>query len=385
MIGDENYKVGEPIKLFVSKVNNNTKGAQIQVTRASSDFLAALFKEEIQDVYDGTVEIKKIARYAGIRSKVAVSTNNLDMDPAGAIIGQGGNKITKVISNLGNGKIKEKIDVVAYSNIKEAFLMEALKPAKCLGVAIDEEENEADVIVPDDGYLLALGKTGINIKLVKILTGYNNIHVRTETEAREDEIEYLTKEEIDSMVAAEKANRKREAQATYLSNDTVSSLPGLPSDYVAPQDRVYEDEVEDEDISEALLEQSEKEITTPVLEETNVVEEIPVEVKEEITPVVEEKVEVKTTTNIDDLEKSLEDSKSKGKGKSFSKRKKVAKKEEEETTETITTTVDPSTYMSIYTEEELAEMEEEENIDDYYEEDDIDYDEYDSYCDDDNN
>lgn len=393
MIGDEKFLVGEQIKLFVTDVASGTKGAHILVSRANEGFLKALFFEELPDIYDGTIIIKAIARRAGERSKVAVYSNDPNVDPAGACIGQNGTKIQKIVGQLGNGSAKEKIDIIAWSENKALFVMEALKPAEVLGINLSEDGKNATVIVSNDSFSLAIGRRGVNVNLAVKLTSCH-IDIKTEDDAKEEGVVYTTFDEIQALEVAEKARRIRELQAASLVYaDANTSLPGLPDDYVAPQDRKYEEE-EDEDINEALLEASENEdIETPTVTTEEVVEtpveeviETPVEEVEETVEeeVIETPVEVKTTTTLDDLEKSLEQDKNKSKSKGYSKRKKNTKKEEEEEASTITPTVDPSTYMSIYTDEELAEMDEEEEYDDYDDED-IDYDEYDSYYDDDNN
>lgn len=381
MIGDERFEVGDHIKLYVSDVASGTKGAHIIVSRANEGFLRTLFFEEIHDIYDGTIIIKAIARKAGERSKVAVYSKDPNVDPAGACIGPNGSKIQKIVSQLGNGQTKEKIDVITWSENVSLFIMEALKPAVVLGINVDEATKNALVIVDNNSYSVAIGRRGINVNLAVRLTGYK-IDIKTEEDAIEEGIEYKTLEVIQSEEIALKAQRIREAQLEAIQKDDATTLPGLPEDYVAPLDREYEDEA-DEDIEEALIRESEKEVEAPTVEESEQVEEV-----REETPAepVQEEVEVttvETTTTIEDLEKSLENDKTKAKQKGSYKRSNKKKKEEEtEETVKVTTTVDPSTYMSIYTEEELQEMEEEDYEEEYDDDEDIDYDEYDSYYDD---
>lgn len=385
MIGDEVFRVGDQIKLYVESVASGNRGAHIIVSRASTGFLKSLFLEEIHDIYDGTIVIKGIARRAGERSKVAVYSQDPNVDPAGACIGQNGSKIQKIVSQLGNGQTKEKIDIIAWSENAALFIMEALKPANVIGIKMDEENKSAIVIVENDAFTVAIGRKGVNVNLAVKLTGYN-IDIKTEEEALDEGIEYKTFEEIQAEEIALKAQRIREAQLKTIEESDVSSLPGLPEDYVAPLDRVYDEET-DEDREEALILESEKE--TPVVEEETTVtsEEVVTDV-ETVEETSEEKVTVttvSTTTTIEDLEKSLEeDDKSKSKQKGGYKRSKKKKEEEEDEVKT-TTSHDPSSYMSIYTEEELREMELEEEEDEYYDDEDIDYDEYDEYYDDDDN
>lgn len=382
MIGDETYEAGDSIRLYISGVKNDTKGAKIEVSRSSDGFLRCLFFEEVREVYDGTIEIVNIAREAGERSKVAVKANNPDVDPAGSCIGPNGSRIQKIVSQLGNGSNNERIDVIAYSNNRAFFIMEALKPAKAIGINYDEENNTCTVVVKDDSLSLAIGRRGVNARLAVKLTNCN-IDIKTESEALEEEIEFTPYEELEAKEIEEKTRLAAEKRAqVYFGTNSGDVLPGLPSGYVAPQNRTYIEEAHS-DIVESLEEQSEmEEISTPAVEAPT--ETVAEPVAEPVAK--EEKVEikhVKTTTTISDLEKALESS-SKQKNTQKSSSKKTTSKKEEETEESVKTKVDTSNYMSIYTEEELKEFEAEDaEEEDSYEDDDIDYDEYDEYYDDD--
>ena len=386
MIGEEKFGQGDTIKLFVNSVNSGTKGASINVSRSCEGFLKCLFTEEISEIYNGTIVIKGIAREAGERSKVAVYTEDPNVDPAGACIGPNGSRIQKIVGQLGNGQVKEKIDIIGYSDIPGLFIMEALKPAKVVGIKVDEESKSALAVVRDDSFSLAIGKKGVNVRLAVRLTGYN-IDIKTETVADEEGIEFMTFEELQAMDADAKskaAYEKLAAQYQAQKEDTTSVLPGLPEGYVAPQARVYKEEDNaNEELQEALEQASEKE-EVKVSKETPKEEVAPV--KEEPQPVAvevkEEKKEVKTTTSLEDLEKALSEESNK---QSAKKDRRSNKKKKEESDENTKGALDTSSAarMSIYTEEELREMEEEEKEqeDDY--EDDVDYDEYDDYYDDD--
>ena len=384
MIGDEKFNVGESIKLFVNSVDSGTKGAHIVVTRSGEGFLKCLFTEEISEVYNGTIVIKGIAREAGERSKVAVYTDDPNIDPAGACIGPNGSRIQKVVGQLGNGQAKEKIDIIAYSDVPGLFIMEALKPAHVVGIKVDEESKSALAIVKDDSFSLAIGKKGVNVRLAVKLTGYN-IDIKTETVAAEEGIEFQTLEElqaIDTELKAKAAYEKLAAQFKAQEEAQVSVLPGLPEGYVAPQDRTYEAEEDNTELQEALEEQSEK----AEVKVSKKVEEAPAEVapvSEEKPVEVEVKKEVKTTTSLEDLEKSLSEESNKQNAK---KDRKFSKKKKEETSdESSKGALDTSgaARMSIYTEEELREMEEEDKEQEDEYDDDVDYDDYDEYYDDD--
>ena len=383
MIGDEKFLVGDSIRLFVENVDSNSKGARINVSRSSEGFLRSLFNEEIREIEDGVIVIKGIAREAGERSKVAVYTNDPNVDPAGACIGQNGNRIQKIVSQLGNGQSKEKIDIIAYSDIPGLFIMEALKPARVVGVNVDLEKKAATVVVNDDSLSLAIGRRGVNARLAVRLTGYN-IDIKTETEALEEGFEFQSFEELQSKEAENLAKRIEEEKKASVAIHAGEVLPGMPEGYVAPQARVYEDEAND--IDEALRAKVEEEEVAPApvsIAKEEKVEEVPVveEVKEEAKPV--EEVKVKTTTTLSDLEKTLESEASKSTKKSSGK-KSSKKKVEEQEESVLPAKQDPSTYMSIYTEEELREMEEEDkDYEEDYDEEEVDYDEYDDYYDDD--
>ena len=390
LIGDERFIVGETIKIYVDDVASGTKGAHIVVSRSKEGFLRCLCAEEIHEIYDGTIQIKGIAREAGERSKVAVYSPDPKIDPAGACIGPNGSRIQKIVSQLGNGGInKEKIDIIGYSDNAALFIMEALKPAHALGIVLNEEEKTAVVVVKDDSLSLAIGRRGVNVRLAVKLTGFN-IDVKTESQALEEGIEYTSFEEIQAVEDA----KREQAQAVVEEQATpISVLPGLPEGYVAPQDRVYEEETvnDDEDLKEALEAEVEKKEEKAQVEEAPapVVEEEKVEVKEEQPAKVEKKEEtkreVKTTTSIEDLEKSLADESarkaSKPGKKNFKKNNKKAEEEEEDNEKPVIATGE---RMSIYTEEELRQMEEEDKeAEEEYEDEDIDYDDYDEYYEDD--
>lgn len=382
MIGDEKFAPGTSIKLYVNKVDN-TKKLQIDISRACPGFLEALFKEEISDVYNGNIVIKKIARQAGERSKVAVYSEDPNVDPAGACIGPNGSRVQKIVSSLGNGESKEKVDVIQYSDNPALFILEALKPARVAGIKMSEdpEVKECTAVVKDDSLSLAIGKKGVNVRLAVNLTGYK-IDIKTESEAEEEGFNYTTTEELQSLAASIKAEKISELQKKELAKQSAqtSVLPGLPEGYVAPQQRVYE--AEKNDFDDVLVEASEEEeLAAPVVEEAPKAEEpAPVEEKKEEAPA--EFTAVKTTTSLSDLEASLEADSKKQQSKvqkSYKNKKKEEEKKEEAAPLTPT-----GPQMSIYTDEELKALEEEElEEEDAFDDEDVDYDDYDEYYDED--
>ena len=382
MIKDERFALGDTIKLFVEDVATGPRGAHIVVSRSSEGFLKAIMTEEIHDIYDGTIEIVSVAREAGERSKVAVTSKDINVDPAGACIGPNGTRIQKVVSQLGNGASKEKIDIITYKDNAGLYIMESLKPAQVVGVKVEQDKKSALVVVKDDSLSLAIGRKGVNARLAVKLTGYH-IDIKVESEAEAEGLEYQTFEELSALDMQEHALKVAEAQKQSLvyQGEYSGALPGLPEGYVAPQERKYE--AESNDFDEALEEVAESEELkvapkvekpAPEVEEAPVVELAAEPAKEEAT------TSVKTTTTLEDLEKSLEGSSKTSKKSTFNKRKKKAEEEKEE--ESVVKHAD-APRMSIYTEEELKEMEAEEEAEEEIEEEDIDYDEYDQYYDED--
>lgn len=370
MIGDEMFRAGDPIRVYIQEVKkkDDGKGAQVELTRSSAGFLKRLFEEEIHEIFDGTVLIKGVAREAGIKSKISVMSTNPDVDATGACIGQGGSRIQKIVAQLGNGKEKEKIDIIPYSVNPLLYVADSLKPVKALGVdVLDEDNKKVSVIVKDDDFSTALGKRGVNVRLARQLTGWD-IGILKESEAKKDEIVYVTYDELKAQEEEMKVQKQRD-------------------DFLKKSKEDLEKKKEQE-----ALAQKEGE-TAPVvtsIEETATIEEQPVvaETKPVVEEVKEEKpvetLEVKTTKTLEDLEKELANTKVQK-----SEKKPVQKKRphhiSDEEVERVKPNEVPQNMMPIYTKEELEEIEKEESnldYDDNY--DDIDLEDYDEYYDDDN-
>ncbi len=179
-IRGEVLKPNDRVRVYVLEVKDTSKGPRISVSRSHPDLVKRLFELEVAEVRDGTVEIKAIAREAGSRTKIAVKSNDPNVDPVGACVGINGARVNSVVRELKN----EKIDVINWDD-NAAFLIEnALSPAKVIFVVADEEAREAQVIVPDYQLSLAIGKEGQNARLAAKLTGYK-IDIKSESQARE--------------------------------------------------------------------------------------------------------------------------------------------------------------------------------------------------------
>lgn len=179
-IPNEEYKFNEKIKLYVVEVKNGSKGAQILVSRTHPGLVKRLFESEVPEIQDGTVEIKSISREAGSRSKIAVYSNNTDVDPMGSCVGPKGSRVQAVVDELKG----EKIDIIKWSKDPEEFISAALSPAKVLEVVANEETKSAKVVVEDNQLSLAIGKEGQNVRLAAKLTNWKiDIKSRSQAEA----------------------------------------------------------------------------------------------------------------------------------------------------------------------------------------------------------
>ena len=176
----EILKPNDHIKVYILEVKDTSKGPRVSVSRTHPDLVKRLFEAEVTEVKDGTVEIKAIAREAGSRTKIAVWSNDINVDPVGSCVGVNGARVNAVVSELKG----EKIDIINWDD-NAAYLSEnALSPAKVICVVADEEAREALVIVPDHQLSLAIGKEGQNARLAARLTGYR-IDIKSETQAKE--------------------------------------------------------------------------------------------------------------------------------------------------------------------------------------------------------
>jgi len=167
-IRGESYRIGQRLKVLILHVEPTPKGPKITLSRSHPDMVRRLFEIEVPEVSSGTVEIKSVAREAGLRAKVAVWSNQEGIDPIGSCVGQRGSRIDTIRAELGG----EKIDVVEWSEDPVKFIAKSLSPAKILSVELDEENKEAKVSVLEDQLSLAIGKAGQNVRLAARLTGW---------------------------------------------------------------------------------------------------------------------------------------------------------------------------------------------------------------------
>lgn len=180
-IANEEYVANDRIKALIIEVKNSTKGPQVLLSRTHPDLLKRLFELEVPEIHDGVVEIKSVAREAGMRSKIAVYAKEESVDPIGSCVGHRGFRVQAIVDELRN----EKIDIVKWSEEPAVYIAHALSPAKVVSVDVDESEKMSRVVVPDYQLSLAIGKEGQNARLAAKLTGWK-IDIKSETQAEEE-------------------------------------------------------------------------------------------------------------------------------------------------------------------------------------------------------
>lgn len=224
-VESERYFPGTRIKALLRSVEMTTRGPEIRLSRTSPQLVSALFAQEIPEIGNGTVDIKAIAREAGSRAKVAVTSNDAAVDPIGSCIGQRGTRIQSVIRELGG----EKVDVVLWNEQPMEYIKSALSPAKVLTVELRDEDHLAVVSVPADQLSLAIGKGGQNVRLAAKLTGWKITVVEQggKPVANSEEGELVTPVTDDKPESAVEANNKSESEAD-------KPLDGEPVESVEP-------------------------------------------------------------------------------------------------------------------------------------------------------
>lgn len=177
-IGSEVYRPGDRIKVYLVEVKKSTRGVQMLISRTHPGLVKRMFELEVPEIYDGVVQIKAIAREAGSRTKIAVWSDNPDVDPIGACVGPKGVRVNNIVEEL----MGEKIDILCYSEDPAQFVAASLAPAEALGVELLSEGRSCRVVVPDDQLSLAIGREGQNVRLAAKLTGYK-IDIKPKSQA----------------------------------------------------------------------------------------------------------------------------------------------------------------------------------------------------------
>ena len=231
----ETFKPTERIKVYILEVKDTPKGPRILVSRTHPGLVKRLFESEVAEVKDGTVEIKSIAREAGSRTKLAVWSNDPDVDPVGACVGVNGARVSAIVNELRG----EKIDIINWDENRAILIENALSPAKVIAVMADPDEKTALVVVPDYQLSLAIGKEGQNARLAARLTGFK-IDIKSETQARESGDFYDYDEDDDEYYEDDEYEESEESATEEISQDSEETAAGEESEET-------EDAVENED------------------------------------------------------------------------------------------------------------------------------------------
>ena len=178
-IKTENLKEGDRVKVYVVEVRKSTRGPQVLISRTHPGLVKRLFELEVPEIFDGTVEIRSIAREAGSRTKMAVYSSDPEIDPIGACVGPKGGRVASIVNELGG----EKIDIIKYSDDPCEYIAAALSPAEVISVELLDEPKTCRVVVPDGQLSLAIGKEGQNARLAAKITGYK-IDIKPESEVQ---------------------------------------------------------------------------------------------------------------------------------------------------------------------------------------------------------
>lgn len=393
-IKGEVYAEGKKINVVISEVNKETKGAQVLVSRATPVFVRRLFEREVPEIYNGIIEIKAIARSAGERCKIAVYSHNENIDPIGACIGPRGSRVQTIINELHG----EKIDIFEWSDNISELIKNALSPSTALAVFPNQDpsvRNGLIVVVPDNQLSLAIGKQGKNARLAVKLSN-RKIDIKSESEM----VEYNEKFNVDYMELAKQMEAeyqaKKEEERAYRQKQKSEELRNAVEEVMDVEDVQFEyaqeEEIvlveEDENAPAAtLFEKEQKEAEVPA-EEIVVEEEIVEEVDEmeEAARIAKEKRKEKTASDIKEYTSKFENfaNATKKEEAPVKAKKKKEVVEEEFVEEEAQEEVKEKKYENmriIYSEEELAEIEEAEDEEAWYDED-VDYEEYDEYYDD---
>lgn len=394
-IPGEIFRVGDRIKLYVVDVESTTKGAQIAVSRTHEGFLKRVFEEELPEVYEGTVIIKAIAREAGVRSKVAVYSNDPNVDPAGACIGQNGSRIQKIVAQLGNAKDKEKIDIIAYTENVPLYLVESMKPAQITGIWMDDANKKAIMVIQNENLGPAIGRRGVNPRLASKLTGWQ-IDVKDLDAANAEGLPYQL---VDQLRTAAEDKRQRDLQRATLPAGSVPAQARnvvysrqdegfTMEDVLSPRhsdDHQEKLRADTGDQDEIPLESTPETVAQPVGQPP--VAPAPAPKPVDVPPPQPKITVVRTTKTLEELEAELEAEKArkprfdkeKDKKKVFKKRPKDFDKPNDDIPVSTGETLNPANYMKIYDDEETTETEPVEEVD--VDETELDFEDFDEYYD----
>lgn len=395
-IPNERYREGEMIRVVITEVNKETKGAQVLVSRGDATLVKRLFEKEVPEIFQGIIEIKAIAREAGERTKMAVYSHNENIDPIGACIGPRGQRVQVIIDELGG----EKIDIFEWSEDVTELIKNALSPAEVLAVIPSEERKGGLlVVVPDNQLSLAIGKRGKNARLAVKLTG-NKIDIKAETDVDAAGINW---KEIAMKQREEFLARQQEAKLAAQMERFEENAQ--PQDALSLDDAgvSFQEAVTEEAVSEPVVEESSEPVEAtalPAVEEASVstpVEEVVEEAQpqeetdlEKAARIAREKqkqegLNLKEKQEYRSKFETLADASAKQDDKAAAKPryKKYDKYEEKEERRKPTFDLNKKDYemKPIYSEEELAEIEREEREieESDWIHDEIDFDEYDKY------
>lgn len=395
-IPNERYREGEMIRVVITEVNKETKGAQVLVSRGDATLVKRLFEKEVPEIFQGIIEIKAIAREAGERTKMAVYSHNENIDPIGACIGPRGQRVQVIIDELGG----EKIDIFEWSEDVTELIKNALSPAEVLAVIPSEERKGGLLVVVSDNQLsLAIGKRGKNARLAVKLTG-NKIDIKAETDVDAAGINW---KEIAMKQREEFLARQQEAKLAAQMERFEENAQ--PQDALSLDDAgvSFQEAVTEEAVSEPVVDESSEPVeatASPAVEEASVsapVEEVVEEAQpqeetdlEKAARIAREKqkqegLNLKEKQEYRSKFETLADASAKQDDKSAAKPryKKYDKYEEKEERRKPTFDLNKKDYemKPIYSEEELAEIEREEREieESDWIHDEIDFDEYDKY------
>ena len=233
-IQGERYMIGMRLKVYVMNVEQGSRGPSILVSRAAPELLEYLMRQEIPEVADGTVEIKAIAREAGQRSKVAVTSTNPNVDPIGACIGHRGSRIQAVTGELQ----RERVDIILWDANPREFIRNALSPAKVGGIELDNDAKEAKINVANDQLSLAIGKGGQNVRLAAKLTGYKIDLNATEMISDLDAALQAAASRLEDAPASGSGDSRRAAfEALFSSGKTEDKEAGASADEAADEEK----------------------------------------------------------------------------------------------------------------------------------------------------